>query len=274
MTAWIILPISLSTFSITGIWIVYAMAVMNQHVCPVENWSYNESCSSSPAMPGSPKSCCTLEDVPLISKCSTYPPERCLFRLIGAGGARTSLTLAASPPLRYSWDPSSPPWSSEPLAPGTLRASSLLGGPGRFRVDYAKSLHYMGAGIAFPGRLLFVCLQCVLTYHAAASPLDGWMAHLRVSLTAVALISLVLSGVFFIHESPLLQHLAAVCEWVFVIDMLVFYGTFAYDFWAGSIPTDTLVAALQQAGSRGCKSPGSSSTSTHLNCTPESMAMI
>nr|XP_025044306.1 transmembrane protein 150A [Pelodiscus sinensis] len=250
MTAWIILPISLSTFSITGIWIVYAMAVMNQHVCPVENWSYNESCSSSPAMPGSPKSCCTLEDVPLISKCSTYPPERCLFRLIGhthgegacllGGGWRGRLSAGVSLPL--------------------------------CQVDYAKSLHYMGAGIAFPGRLLFVCLQCVLTYHAAASPLDGWMAHLRVSLTAVALISLVLSGVFFIHESPLLQHLAAVCEWVFVIDMLVFYGTFAYDFWA--VPTDTLVAALQQAGSRGCKSPGSSSTSTHLNCTPESMAMI
>ena len=38
MTAWILLPVSLSAFSITGLWTVYAMAVMNHHVCPVENW--------------------------------------------------------------------------------------------------------------------------------------------------------------------------------------------------------------------------------------------
>uniref|UniRef100_A0A8C6GPV5 Transmembrane protein 150A n=1 Tax=Mus spicilegus TaxID=10103 RepID=A0A8C6GPV5_MUSSI len=67
MTAWILLPVSLSAFSITGIWTVYAMAVMNRHVCPVENWSYNESCSPDPAEQGGPKSCCTLDDVPLIS---------------------------------------------------------------------------------------------------------------------------------------------------------------------------------------------------------------
>ncbi|KAH1177319.1 hypothetical protein KIL84_011021 [Mauremys mutica] len=157
------------------------------------------------------------------------------------------------------------------LVAGCTNAAGLVV-VGNFQVDNAKSLHYIGAGIAFPAGLLFVCLQCILTYHTAVSALDGWMAHLRVSLTGVALIALVLSGVFFIHESPLLQHLAAVCEWVFVIDMLVFYGTFAYDF--GAVSTDTLVTALQRASSRGCKSPGGSSTSTHLNCTPESIAMI
>ncbi|XP_059972861.1 transmembrane protein 150A isoform X3 [Mesoplodon densirostris] len=75
MTAWILLPVSLSAFSITGLWTVYAMAVMNHHVCPVENWllsvlparSYNESCSPDPTEQGGPKTCCTLDDVPLIS---------------------------------------------------------------------------------------------------------------------------------------------------------------------------------------------------------------
>ncbi|KAM9164081.1 transmembrane protein 150A isoform 1-T2 [Pangshura tecta] len=271
MTAWIILPISLSTFSITGIWIVYAMAVMNHHVCPVENWSYNESCSSSPAKHGYPKSCCTLEDVPLISKCGTYPPESCLFSLIGNIGAFMVVLICF---LRYGQliEQSHRSWvNTTALVAGCTNAAGLVV-VGNFQVDNAKSLHYIGAGIAFPAGLLFVCLQCILTYHTAVSALDGWMAHLRVLLTSVALIALVLSGVFFIHESPLLQHLAAVCEWVFVIDMLVFYGTFAYDF--GAVSTDTLVTALQQASSRGCKSPGGSSTSTHLNCTPESIAMI
>ncbi|XP_062994911.1 transmembrane protein 150A isoform X2 [Elgaria multicarinata webbii] len=245
MTAWILLPISLSAFSITGIWIVYAMAVMNHHVCPVENWSYNESCSADPAKHGYPKSCCTLEDVPLISKCGSYPPESCLFSLIGNIGAFMVVLICF---LRYGQliEQSHSSWvNTTALVTGCTNA----------------------AGLVMVGNF-----QCALSYHIAASALDFWMAHLRVSLTTVALISLVLSGIFFIHESFLLQHLAAICEWVFVIDILVFYGTFTYEF--GAVSNDTMVAALQHSNSRGCKSPGSSSTSTHLNCNPESIAMI
>ncbi|XP_053257414.1 transmembrane protein 150A isoform X1 [Podarcis raffonei] len=249
----------------------YAMAVMNHHVCPVENWSYNESCSADSAKHGYPKSCCTLEDVPLISKCGTYPPESCLFSLIGNVGAFMVLVICF---LRYGQliEQSHSSWvNTTALITGCTNAAGLVV-VGNFQVDYAKSLHYIGAGVAFPAGLLFVCLQCVLSYHVAISVLDFWMAHLRVFLTTVALISLVLSGIFFIHESFLLQHLAAICEWVFVIDILIFYGTFTYEF--GAVSNDTMVAALQHSNSRGCKSPGSSSTSTHLNCNPESIAMI
>ncbi|XP_017655400.1 transmembrane protein 150A isoform X6 [Nannospalax galili] len=139
-------------------------------------------------------------------------------------------------------------------------------------VDYAKSLHYIGAGVAFPAGLLFVCLHCVLSFHGATNPLDLAMAYLRSVLAIIAFITLVLSGVFFLHENSQLQHGAALCEWVFVIDILIFYGTFSYEF--GAISSDTLVAALQPAPGRACKSSGSSSTSTHLNCAPESIAMI
>lgn len=51
----------------------------------------------------------------------------------------------------------------------------------------------MGAGVAFPAGLLFVCLQCVLTYRVAVTTLDYWMAHFRVALALGAMISLVLS---------------------------------------------------------------------------------
>ncbi|XP_028931758.1 transmembrane protein 150A [Ornithorhynchus anatinus] len=271
MTAWIVLPVSLSAFSITGIWIVYAMAVMNHHVCPVENWSYNESCSTESAKQGSPKSCCTLEDIPLISKCGTYPPESCLFSLIGNVGAFMVVLICL---LRYgqlleqrhhSWV------NTTALIAGCTNAAGLVV-VGNFQVDHAKSLHYIGAGVAFPAGLLFVCLHCVLSYHGAAASLDLAMAHLRAVLAIVAFVTLVLSGIFFIHESSRLQHVAALCEWVFVIDILIFYGTFSYEF--GAVSGDTLVAALQPASGRGCKSPGSSSTSTHLHCAPEGIAMI
>ncbi|KAF3850990.1 hypothetical protein F7725_012762 [Dissostichus mawsoni] len=272
MTAWIVLPVSLSAFSITGIWIVtpcltfatsvflplsYAMAVMNHHVCPVENWSYNVTCTEELARPGFPKTCCTIQDIPLISKCGSFPPESCLFSLIGNVGAFMVVMVCF---LRYA------------------------------QVDHAKSLHYVGAGVAFPAGLLFVCLQCVLTYRVALTTLDYWMAHFRVALALGAMVSLVLSGIFFVHESFVLQHAAAICEWVFTVDILVFYGTFTYEF--GTVTSETMMAGLQHClhhgsgilmgprargstlggATKGLKSPGGSSTSTHLNCTARQRA--
>ena len=67
--------------------------------------SYNESCSPDPTEQGGPKTCCTLDDIPLISKCGSYPPESCLFSLIGNLGAfmgelcpRRPITTPPSPP--------------------------------------------------------------------------------------------------------------------------------------------------------------------------------
>ncbi|XP_038841067.1 transmembrane protein 150A-like [Salvelinus namaycush] len=290
MTAWIVLPVSLSAFSITGIWIVYAMAVMNHHVCPVENWSYNVTCTEEIARPGSPKTCCTIQDIPLISKCGSFPPESCLFSLIGNVGAFMVVMVCL---LRYAQviEHSHRCWiNTSALVSGCTNALGLVM-VGNFQVDHAKSLHYVGAGVTFPAGLLFVCLQCVLTYRVAVTALDYWMAHVRVALAAGALVSLVLSGIFFIHESFVLQHAAAICEWVFTVDILVFYGTFTYEF--GTVTNDTMMVGLQQThhhsgvmmggaagamtlgmGAKGLKSPGGSSTSTHLNCTPESIAML
>ncbi|XP_071774776.1 transmembrane protein 150A-like [Centroberyx gerrardi] len=290
MTAWIVLPVSLSAFSITGIWIVYAMAVMNHHVCPVENWSYNVTCTEELPRPGFPKTCCTIQDIPLISKCGSFPPESCLFSLIGNVGAFMVVMVCL---LRYAQviEHSHRCWiNTSALVSGCTNAVGLVM-VGNFQVDHAKSLHYVGAGVAFPAGLLFVCLQCVLTYRVAVTALDYWMAHFRVALALGAMVSLVLSGIFFIHESFVLQHAAAICEWVFTVDILVFYGTFTYEF--GTVTNETMMAGLQQShhgsgvimgpGSRaaalggatkGLKSPGGSSTSTHLNCTPESIAML
>uniref|UniRef100_A0A8C2DF31 Transmembrane protein 150A n=2 Tax=Cyprinidae TaxID=7953 RepID=A0A8C2DF31_CYPCA len=295
MTAWIVLPVSLSAFSITGIWIVYAMAVMNHHVCPVENWSYNLTCTEETAKRGFPKTCCTLQDIPLISKCGCYPPESCLFSLIGNNAGNFVLVMVCM--LRYAQviEHSHHCWTNtSSLVSGCINALGLVM-VGNFQVDHAKTLHYVGAGVAFPAGLLFVCLQCVLTYRIAETALDYWMAHVRVALSAGALVSLVLSGIFFVHESFVLQHAAAICEWVFTVLVLVYYGTFTYEF--GTVNSDTMMAALMKrsqhhhpgsavimggigkgvamgCGARSLKSPGGSSTSTHLNCTPESIAML
>ncbi|KAG2469059.1 T150A protein, partial [Polypterus senegalus] len=241
--------------------------------------SYNVTCSEDTSKRGFPKSCCTIQDIPLISKCGSFPPESCLFSLIGNVGAFMVVMVCM---LRYAQviERSRRSWiNTMGLITGCTNALGLVM-VGNFQVDHAKSLHYIGAGVAFPAGLLFVGLQCVLTYRIAMTALDYWMAHLRVALTIVALFSLVLSilcsGIFFIHESFLLQHAAAVCEWIFTVDILVFYGTFTYEF--GAVTNDTMVVGLQHRGpvsaSKACKSPGSSSTSTQLNCNPESIAML
>ncbi|XP_062844756.1 transmembrane protein 150Ab [Trichomycterus rosablanca] len=294
MTAWIVLPVSLSAFSITGIWIVYAMAVMNHHVCPVENWMYNVTCSEETAKRGFPKSCCTPQDIPLISKCGCYPPESCLFSLIGNVGAFMVVMVCM---LRYAQviEHSQQSWvNTTALISGCINALGLVM-VGNFQVDHAKTLHYVGAGVAFPAGLLFLCFQCVLTYRIAETALDYWMAHIRVALSAGALTSLVLSAIFFIHESFVLQHAAAICEWIFTVLVLIYYGTFTYEF--GTVSSETMMAVLIQyrphnsSGSEaivgdirkgvvmGCggqclKSSGGSSTSAHLNCTPESVVML
>lgn len=60
-------------------------------------------------------------------------------------------------------------------------------------MDFAKVLHYVGAGVAFPSSMLSVCLQSALTYKLAKTQEQYWVGHLRMGMTLLALISLVLS---------------------------------------------------------------------------------
>lgn len=61
------------------------------------------------------------------------------------------------------------------------------------QVDNAKVLHYVGAGVAFPTSMLFVCLQSALTYRLAKTQGDYNMGHLRLFMTLMAFVALVLS---------------------------------------------------------------------------------
>lgn len=51
----------------------------------------------------------------------------------------------------------------------------------------------MGAGIAFPTSMLFVCLQSALTYRLAKTQGEYGVAHLRLCMTLLAFVALVLS---------------------------------------------------------------------------------
>ncbi|KAL0177647.1 hypothetical protein M9458_026541, partial [Cirrhinus mrigala] len=59
-------------------------------------------------------------------------------------------------------------------------------------VDNAKVLHYVGAGVAFPTSMLFVCLQSALTYRLAKTQGEYNVGHLRLFMTLLAFVALVL----------------------------------------------------------------------------------
>ncbi|XP_048360839.1 nuclear factor NF-kappa-B p100 subunit isoform X3 [Sphaerodactylus townsendi] len=58
------------------------MALSNNHICPVHNWIYNQSCELESSI-----FCCTLDHIPLVSKCGNSPPESCFFSLICSLGS-------------------------------------------------------------------------------------------------------------------------------------------------------------------------------------------
>ncbi|KAL6101879.1 uncharacterized protein ACO6RY_17032 [Pungitius sinensis] len=238
MSPWMMLPVSLPVLTITGIWVVYAMALYNQHVCPVDNWLYNQSCEEDLYLQSGPTLCCTLDNVPLISKCGTLPPESCFFSLICSTG---SFMVAVIVLLRYAHvieKHQNCVLNTASLSTGWICAAGLIM-VGNFQVDNAKVLHYVGAGIAFPTGMLFVSLQSALTYRLAKTQGEYNVAHLRLAMALLAFVALVLSGVFFCQESFVLQHASAIFEWVFCVIVMLFYGTFAFEF--AGVSSDTML---------------------------------
>lgn len=65
---------------------------------------------------------------------------------------------------------------------------------------------------------------------------------LLLSLTRVS------GGVFFCQESFVLQHMSAIFEWVFCVIIILFYGTFAFEFAGVSGAT---MAVLARGGALG-----------------------
>ncbi|KAJ4948304.1 hypothetical protein JOQ06_019840 [Pogonophryne albipinna] len=266
----------------------YAMALYNQHVCPVDNWLYNQSCEEDLYLQSGPTLCCTLDNVPLISKCGTLPPESCFFSLICSTGSFMVMVIVL---LRYAHvieKHQNCVLNTASLSTGWICAAGLMM-VGNFQsweelygksqgevshqvwpcmersradrvceaealcnqsqasltditslmVDNSKVLHYVGAGIAFPTSMLFVCVQSALTYRLAKTQGEYNVAHLRLCMTLLAFVALVLSGVFFCQESFVLQHASAIFEWLFCVIIMLFYGTFAFEF--AGMSSDTMV---------------------------------
>ncbi|XP_075466812.1 transmembrane protein 150A-like isoform X2 [Ascaphus truei] len=70
------------------------MALSNNHICPISNWVYNQTCESEDG------TCCTMDHIPLVSKCGNLPPESCFFSLICSLGSFMVMLIGL---LRYAY---------------------------------------------------------------------------------------------------------------------------------------------------------------------------
>uniref|UniRef100_A0AAY5KSI6 CWH43-like N-terminal domain-containing protein n=1 Tax=Esox lucius TaxID=8010 RepID=A0AAY5KSI6_ESOLU len=209
---------------------------------------------------------------PFSSKCGTLPPESCFFSLICSTGSFIVMVIVL---LRYAHvieKHQNCVLNTAALSTGWICAAGLIM-VGNFQVDNAKILHYVGAGVAFPTSMLFVCLQSALTYRLAKTQGEYNVAHLRLAMTLLAFIALVLSGVFFVQESFVLQHASAIFEWVFCVIIMLFYGTFSFEF--AGVTGDT-VMVLARGGALGPNGRGHKveSLGGPISHPPESMSML
>ncbi|KFW65980.1 Transmembrane protein 150A, partial [Pygoscelis adeliae] len=166
----------------------YAMALSNNHICPVHNWNYNQSCGVD-----GPGSCCTLDHIPLVrnynQSCGVDGPGSCCtldhIPLVRASCLDPLLVLPAPLPGHKPT-----PWHRAVLGEHPGVPAAMVSPP---QVDHAKVLHYIGAGVAFPTSMLFLLLQSILTYRMAKTRGQYWTGHLRSILAAVAFLTLVFS---------------------------------------------------------------------------------
>ncbi|XP_058262627.1 transmembrane protein 150A-like isoform X2 [Hemibagrus wyckioides] len=223
MALWLLLPVTLPLTTISGAWIIYTMAVEHQHVCPIYNWVYNASCEEPLVKQSKQFLCCTLDDVPLISKCGVLPPESCWFSLLCSTGSFMLMLIGL---LRYAQV------MEQQKQDSVLNLIGLCSG------------WLCAAGLGMVGNF-----QTILTYRLVKTHTHCRTAHIRLTLSLLALITLVLCGVFFSQDSFTLQHSAAVCEWLFMMAVLLFYGTFVMEF--HMVSSHTLVVLIQRGERQG-----------------------
>ena len=60
------------------------------------------------------------------------------------------------------------------------------------QLDYAKVLHYVGAGVAFTCSMVFVSLQTALTYRLAKTQHEYLLGHIRLTMSLLTFMALVL----------------------------------------------------------------------------------
>ncbi|CAO2627261.1 Modulator of macroautophagy TMEM150B [Lemmus lemmus] len=198
-----LLPVILALWAIAGIWIVFAIAVVNRTVDLQKGF-------------------------PFISNCGSYAPQSCIFGQVLNTGAALAIWICI---VRYhqlrdwgvkTWQNQLILWSGLLCALGT----SIVG---NFQEKNQKPTHLVGAFLAFILGNLYFWLQFFLSWWTKGLPQPGprWIRLLRLSLCSLSTILIVAMIILY---SQRMRSASAACEWAVAMLLFVLFGFFAVDF--------------------------------------------
>ncbi|XP_029440619.1 modulator of macroautophagy TMEM150B isoform X2 [Rhinatrema bivittatum] len=202
MWAWALLPILLTAWATTGLWIVYAMAVSNGSVNVTVTFPY-------------------------ISTCGSYPPQSCIFGQVLNIGAFLGvwISLIRFQQIRDYGCHSRLNTASLILGLLTTLGTSMVG---NFQQTNQLETHLLGAFLAFFVGAAYFWLQTALTYQVEPRHGGRWAGPLRFGLCLFCTALIVLMVVFHTQN---LKSVAAICEWTAAMILFFLFGLFAVDFW-------------------------------------------
>ncbi|XP_029693528.1 transmembrane protein 150C-like isoform X1 [Takifugu rubripes] len=210
-SSWAAMPILYSGSVVTGLWLVYFMAIIDEQIAPLGS---TYSCQSQSFQP------------PYISMAGNYPPASCILgqvmNLAGYGGAVLFCYrfVQVKSRLKEVW----------------LNVSALVANcincfgmtlVGNFQYSADPTVHNIGAWLMFVVGAVACWLETWITIKIDIKNEGMKIGIIRALLSGVITICMVLFTVLVVQGDCTS---AVPLEWALVMFMFLFYGTFAVEF--------------------------------------------
>uniref|UniRef100_A0A672YBM0 Zgc:123244 n=1 Tax=Sphaeramia orbicularis TaxID=375764 RepID=A0A672YBM0_9TELE len=226
MWLWALLPICLAIFGTAGIWTVFAISVSNGSVNLTEGFPY-------------------------ISECGSYNPQSCLFAQICNIFSILALWVVV---IRFQQVRDYGCHGKANIISIILGFTSCFGVSvlGNFQQTVLRSVHLLGAFLAFFLGLGYFWMQLFLTYRAQPLKDRHWVGPVRVTICILCTVLVIVSILYMNMQTEQLPYIlnivqwllreltvlvqtdrpspAAVCEWALVMFFFCLFGLFAAEF--------------------------------------------
>ncbi|XP_072872023.1 modulator of macroautophagy TMEM150B isoform X1 [Chlorocebus sabaeus] len=197
-----LMPIFLAVWAISGVWIVFAIAVTNRTVDLSKGFPY-------------------------ISICGSFPPQSCIFSQVLNMGAALAAWICV---VRYhqlrDWGVGR--WPNQLILWTGLLCALGTSVVGNFQEKNQRPTHLAGAFLAFILGNVYFWLQLLL-WRLKNLPQPGapWIGPLRLGLCSFCTILIV--AMIVLHACSL-RSVSAACEWAVAMLLFALFGLFAVDF--------------------------------------------
>ncbi|XP_011750338.2 modulator of macroautophagy TMEM150B isoform X2 [Macaca nemestrina] len=197
-----LMPIFLAVWAISGVWIVFAIAVTNRTVDLSKGFPY-------------------------ISICGSFPPQSCIFSQVLNMGAALAAWICI---VRYhqlrDWGVGR--WPNQLILWTGLLCALGTSVVGNFQEKNQRPTHLAGAFLAFILGNVYFWLQLLL-WRLKNLPQPGapWIGPLRLGLCSFCTILIV--AMIVLHACSL-RSVSAACEWAVAMLLFALFGLFAVDF--------------------------------------------